>query len=152
SELVHPRPPTLRLATIRVYVARMLLRSNSRRRGGVGLLVLAIMFSAWVSAAQATPLKVVRYHGYTVKVPRAWKVYDLAKHPRVCVRFNRHAVYLGAPKAQERCPAHAVGRTEAILLAPANATIRRALARTARSAPVSGVARIDGSATFLAAS
>jgi hypothetical protein len=34
------------------------------------------------------------------------------------VRFNRHAVYLGRPSAQQRCPAHAAGRTEAILVAP----------------------------------
>ena len=53
----------------------------------------------------------------------------------MCVRFDRHAVYLGAPTAQERCPAHAVGRTEAILLQPANATIRRALRVRRRRPP-----------------
>jgi hypothetical protein len=37
------------------------------------------------------------------------------------VRFNRHALYLGAPSAQQRCPAHAAGRTEAILLEPGGA-------------------------------
>ena len=114
----------------------MLVGNSSRRIGGVVLLVLSLTFSVWVGAAQATPLKVVRYHGYVVKVPRSWRVYDLAKNPHVCVRFDRHAVYLGAPTAQEQCPAHTVGRTEAILLQPANATIRRALARsTAPAAP-----------------
>ncbi len=34
------------------------------------------------------------------------------------MRFNRHAVYLGAPGARQRCPAHAIGRTEAILVEP----------------------------------
>jgi len=37
------------------------------------------------------------------------------------VRFNRHAVYLGTPGPEERCPAHAVGRTDAILLSPLQA-------------------------------
>jgi len=45
-------------------------------------------------------------------------VYNLATNPAVCVRFNRHAVYVGQPSARQRCPAHAVGRTEAILVAP----------------------------------
>ena len=44
----------------------------------------------------------VRYHGYRLVVPAAWPVYDLATDPTVCVRFNRHAVYLGQP---ERAPA-----------------------------------------------
>ncbi len=114
--------------------------------------LLALMCSAWVGVAQATPLKVVRYHGYVVKVPRSWNVYDLAKDPRVCVRFDRHAVYLGAPTAQEQCPAHTVGRTEAILLQPASATIRRALARSTASAATATVPRGPGAATFLARS
>src|ERR1700704_2656131 len=153
SELVHPRPTTLRLATACVYVARMLVGNSSRRIGGVVLLVLSLTFSVWVGAARATPLKLVRYHGYVVKVPRSWRVYDLAKNPHVCVRFDRHAVYLGAPTAQEQCPAHTVGRTEAILLQPANATIRRALARsTASAAAAAAVPRGAGAATFLARS
>jgi hypothetical protein len=65
--------------------------------------------------------KVVRYHGARVVVPVSWPVFDLATHPSVCVRFDRHAVYLGSPGAEERCPAHAVGRTEAILVAPLTA-------------------------------
>jgi len=128
----------------------MLVGNSSRRIGGVVLLVLSLTFSLWVGAAQATPLKVVRYHGYVVKVPKFWRVYDLAKNPHVCVRFNRHAVYLGAPTAQAQCPAHAVGRTEAILLQPANATIRRALARsTASAAAATAAPRGAGAATFL---
>jgi hypothetical protein len=67
-------------------------------------------------AAAGTSTKVVRYHGYTLVVPAAWPVYDLATDPTVCVRFNRHAVYLGRPSSRQACPAHAVGRTEAILV------------------------------------
>src|SRR5690242_1713765 len=62
SELVHPRPTTLRLATACVYVARMLVGNSSRRVGGVAALVVVLTLSAWLGAAQATPLKVVRYH------------------------------------------------------------------------------------------
>src|SRR5436305_11550203 len=78
--------------------------------------VLALLVPAAAGAAPRT--KVIRYHGYRLIVPAAWPVYDLATHPTVCVRFDRHAVYLGRPGAQQRCPAHAAGRTEAILLAP----------------------------------
>jgi hypothetical protein len=70
------------------------------------------------TAGAAPSTKVVRYHGYKLTVPAAWPVYDLAADPTVCVRFDRHAVYLGRPSSRQRCPAHAVGRTEAILVAP----------------------------------
>ena len=75
--------------------------------------------SAAASTGPHSPAtKVVRYHGYRLVVPASWPVYDLAADPAVCVRFNRHAVYLGQPSSSQRCPAHAVGRTEAILVAP----------------------------------
>jgi hypothetical protein len=45
-------------------------------------------------------------------------VYDLGAHASVCVRFDRHAVYLGTAGRAQRCPAHAVGRTDAILVSP----------------------------------
>ncbi len=60
----------------------------------------------------------VRYHGLSVRVPRSWPVVDLSRDPHACVRFDRHALYLGTPGAEERCPAHAVGRTEALLIEP----------------------------------
>jgi hypothetical protein len=70
------------------------------------------------ATAGAPRTKVVRYHGYKLTVPASWPVFDLAADPTTCVRFNRHAVYLGSPGAFQRCPAHAVGRTEAILVSP----------------------------------
>jgi Rv2525c-like, glycoside hydrolase-like domain len=70
------------------------------------------------TGSHSAATKVVRYHGYRLLVPASWPVYDLAADPSVCVRFNRHAVYLGQPSSSQRCPAHAVGRTEAILVAP----------------------------------
>ena len=76
-------------------------------------------------AASARPgsarTKVIRYHGYKLVVPTSWPVYNLTADPATCVRFNRHAVYLGQPSSRQACPAHAVGRTEAILVAPLTA-------------------------------
>ena len=87
------------------------------------LALLVIFVAPNGSAAASTPshssaTKVVRYHGDRLTVPASWPVYNLAADPAVCVRFNRHAVYLGQPSSRQRCPAHAVGRTEAILVAP----------------------------------
>jgi hypothetical protein len=82
----------------------------------------------------------VVYHGYSLTVPSSWPVYELAKAPHTCVRFDRHAVYLGVPGAEQRCPAQAVGRTEAILVEPARAAITRAGAGRGAEGPVGGAA------------
>lgn len=63
----------------------------------------------------------VRFHGYALRVPASWQVIELARAPHTCVRFNRHALYLGVPSTEQSCPAHSVGRTEAILLQPIRA-------------------------------
>jgi hypothetical protein len=70
------------------------------------------------SAAAKAPKHVVVFHGYRVAVPASWPVFDLSSHPSVCVRFDRHALYLGNPSPDARCPAHVVGQTEAILVRP----------------------------------
>src|SRR5205085_1910731 len=59
-----------------------------------------------------------RDRGSCLSVPPTWPVFDLWAHPGTCVRFNRHAVYLGRPGADQQCPAQAAGRTEAILVEP----------------------------------
>ncbi len=68
------------------------------------------------AGSQATRL--VTYHGYQIRVPASWPVYNLAADPAQCVLFNRHAVYLGPPGADQRCPARAYGHTEAVLVQP----------------------------------
>jgi hypothetical protein len=83
-----------------------------------GCVCAAFGFAGAGLARAARGLRVVRYRGFSVRVPRSWPVFELAREPRTCVRFDRHALYLGIPGAQERCPAHAVGRTDAILVAP----------------------------------
>ncbi len=88
---------------------------------GFRLAALLLTLLGWASGtalAARGASRVVRYRGYGLIVPDAWPVYNLVSDPTVCVRFNRHAVYLGRPSSEQRCPAHAVGRTEAILVSP----------------------------------
>ncbi|HEV3389122.1 MAG TPA: DUF1906 domain-containing protein [Solirubrobacteraceae bacterium] len=98
-------------------------RLRLRLRLRLTTLALLVMFAASSTSAAAVPAsrtatRDVRYQDYRLVVPASWPVYDLAADPGVCVRFNRHAVYLGQPGSRQRCPAHAIGRTEAILVAP----------------------------------
>jgi hypothetical protein len=82
------------------------------------LLLSLLTLSLPSAAGAAATMKTVTYRGYRVRVPRSWPVYNLAGQPATCVRFNRHAVYLGRPGAREACPAYAIGRTEALLIEP----------------------------------
>ena len=68
------------------------------------------------AAAAAAPTRQVTYLGHTFTVPSSWSVVNLTKDPTACVRFDRHAIYLGTPSASQRCPANVVGKTEAILV------------------------------------
>ena len=54
------------------------------------------------------------FRDVSVTVPEAWPVHRLSGRPG-CVRFDRHAVYLGDP-SRSTCPPHLVGRTEAVHL------------------------------------
>ena len=88
------------------------------------LAALAVLAAAppSASAQSSGSLKVVRYDGVSVRVPRAWPVYRISRRSTTCVRFNRHAVYLGQPGVAQDCPVAGTGRTEAILVEPAPAT------------------------------
>jgi Domain of unknown function (DUF1906) len=66
--------------------------------------------------ALAESTKVIRFAGYTLDVPAAWPVYRLARDPARCVRFDRHAVYLGRPGPSQQCPAHLVGRVATLTI------------------------------------
>jgi hypothetical protein len=101
------------------------------------VLTLAILMGVmFAGTSVATAAKVVQYRGIALRVPSAWPVFDLGSQPSVCVRFDRHAVYLGHPGASERCPAHLLGRTEAILVEPL--TAGAAHAGSAAGAALSG--------------
>ncbi len=98
-------------------------KPDERRLCRLGLRWMALL--AWLgastapAAALAAPAtKTLLYHRYRLVVPASWPVYHLQTDPTACVRFDRHAVYLGRPGAEQRCAAHAAGRTEAILVEP----------------------------------
>jgi hypothetical protein len=93
--------------------------SRSSRTALISVVAVVLGVLAAASPARAIPaLKTVRYSGARLAVPDAWPVFRLASRSHVCVRFNRHAVYLGMPGSEQICPQGAVGRTEAILVSP----------------------------------
>lgn len=102
-----------------------------RRLGVLIAGCLAVMGSCTLAASAqgASATKVVSYRGYQLTVPAGWPVYRLARHAGTCVRFDRHAVYLGALSPDQSCPAHAAGRTEAILASPLPADVAGAARR-----------------------
>jgi hypothetical protein len=99
---------------------------NSPCRHRLGLVVLsALVCLAAALPAQAlatAPTKTVSFHGYRLAVPATWPVYHLRPGGTQCVRFDRHAVYLGQPSSRQQCPATPAGRTEAILVQPGAST------------------------------
>jgi hypothetical protein len=92
-----------------------------------GVLALALL-ACWASvlAPAGASARTIHFQGQRVQAPRTWPVYRLSEHPGMCVRLDRRAVYLGAPAANQRCPADAVGRRRAILLDPSAARASRA--------------------------
>ncbi len=85
----------------------------------VGVVLLALP-GAVVAKALRPATRTIRYHGARLEVPASWPVFHLSAGSHVCVRFNRHAVYLGRPGTSQYCPMQAAGRTEAILISPAS--------------------------------
>ncbi|MGF1431130.1 glycoside hydrolase domain-containing protein [Kitasatospora sp. LaBMicrA B282] len=96
-----------------------------RFRELAGAVAAALVFSAaglaaaGPAGAAADAGRTVSYRGTEFRVPASWPVIDLDRAPDSCVRFDRHAVYLGRPGARQHCPAHLVGRTEALSIQPA---------------------------------
>ncbi len=108
------------------------------RRTFIPLLCALGFLAAGTDAAAATAQRQVHYRGQTIEVPASWPVYRMAAEPTRCIRFDRKAVYLGRPSSEQRCPAHVVGRSRAIVIEPAAAGgVRRVTAgRAAVRAPV----------------
>ena len=89
----------------------------------------------------ATPAgwQAVQYNGVTLAVPSSWPVFDLSTQATRCVLFNAHAVYLDHQGANALCPAHALGKSEALQI-ESLATVSPAVTRQATSATtVAGV-------------
>lgn len=106
----------------------------------LGCACAVLGFASTPLAGAAPALHTVRYHGYSVRVPRSWPVFNLAGDRTSCVRFNRHALYLGTPGPEERCPAHSVGRTGAILVSPVSS-------QRGAATPTAGGLLLEGDAT-----
>ena len=80
-------------------------------------------------------MKTVAYAGYEFQVPASWPVYRLDEHPRTCVRYDVHAVYLGRPGPDMRCAAGLIGRTQTVSVIPGRGvTAGSAASRAGRSA------------------
>jgi Domain of unknown function (DUF1906) len=99
-------------------------------------LLAALLALSTFSAPATASTRSVHFDGRTLQVPATWPVYRLDRHPRMCVRLDRRAVYLGTPSSNQRCPAEAMGRRRAILVEPdrgAGASVLRATPRRATS-------------------
>lgn len=109
--------------------------------------VLLGLLALQVAPAGAGAKQSVHFDGRTVQVPAGWPVYRLDRHPRMCVRLDRRAVYLGTPAADQSCPAGTIGKRRAILVesssAKASASVLpptpRPLARISSSAVFTGL-------------
>jgi hypothetical protein len=109
------------------------------------LVTLALVAVAALPAGAGA--KTIRFGGETVTAPDGWPVVRLAEHPHACLRLDRKAVYLGSPGANQRCPAGAIGRRRAIVVAPgakARAASRRAQASRVRPARISAASEYTG--------
>ncbi len=91
--------------------------------------------------------RTLRFDGRRLQAPRSWPVYRLAEHPGMCVRLDRRAVYLGAPSANQHCPANLIGRRRAILVDP-SARRGRAASGSALAAAASGARSSASGAIF----
>ncbi|HEY3958795.1 MAG TPA: DUF1906 domain-containing protein [Streptosporangiaceae bacterium] len=60
----------------------------------------------------------MRYEGYSLRVPVGWPVYRLGPGSTRCVRYDRHAVYLGTPGPNQQCPAQLIGQADTVSVAP----------------------------------
>jgi hypothetical protein len=112
------------------------MKRPTQRPGGLFALLACAALAAlgllagWQGALApaAAAARVVRFQDRQVQVPPSWPVYRLSEHPGMCVRLDRRAVYLGAPAADQRCPAAAMGRRRAILIDPGAGRTGRAAA------------------------
>jgi hypothetical protein len=82
-------------------------------------------------------------------VPDDWPVYDLTKEPTRCVRFDQHAVYLGHAGANQNCPAHVVGRTDAVQVEPIDAVSETTASAATAPSVINGLSvRLDPSSAI----
>lgn len=90
-------------------------------------------------AAVASGFQTVSYQGVTFQVPADWPVYDLAADPTRCVRFDDHAVFLGAAGDAQDCPAGIIGRSEAIQVQPIDPDAQPAVSGSPTGQDINGL-------------
>src|SRR6266571_413881 len=95
---------------------------------GAAAAVLGLSSPAALAAPTPGALKTVTYLGYEFAVPASWPVIDTTRASTTCVRFDRHAIYLGDPGQNQDCPSGLIGTTEAILVQPAPGPVSAASA------------------------
>lgn len=107
---------------------------RSARACALAFLALALLLPLALGAVPATAgaQRSVHFDDRMVKVPAGWRVYRLDRHPRMCVRLDRRAVYLGTPSPNQTCPAAAIGRRRAILVEPESAAASSSVLRAPR--------------------
>ena len=135
-------------------VHRMVLSRRFRFRGlvrlaGPAILSAIVLVSGIGPVRAADAWQTVTFGPVSFQAPSAWPVHDLAADPTRCVRFDRSAVYLGTQGPEARCPAHAVGRADAVLVeridpnaAAASLGPERETASGLRYRPVLGTATV----------
>jgi Domain of unknown function (DUF1906) len=101
------------MTQLRARVARWTLLASAAA-AAAGLCSPAALAAASPGAGQT-----VSYQGYSFQVPAGWPVIRVGPSSTTCVRFDRHAIYLGDPGVNQDCPAGLLGTTEAILVQPA---------------------------------
>src|SRR5580698_4137787 len=100
--------------------------------------LFTIGLPALASAAASGGWRTVTYGGVSLRVPSAWPVVNLSRHPSACPRLDVHAVYLGTPGPDPSCPAAAQGKTEAAWIQRASPASPDARAATT-SATIGGL-------------
>jgi Domain of unknown function (DUF1906) len=117
------------------------------RRIGFALAVVVTSFvvgpPVLARAAVSGGWRTVTYHGVSLRVPAAWTVLNLSRHPAACPRLNVHVVYLGMPGPDPSCPAGAVGQAEAVWIRPADPAGPDAIQATAATTISGQAGRTD---------
>ena len=104
------------------------------------------------ASPDASQHRVISYRGHRFTVPVSWPVIRLGRASTTCVRFDRHAVYLGRPPANQDCPARVLGRADALLIQAAPATAARKSSQDPVSHEItSTMAGISVTATYASA-
>src|SRR6266851_7911980 len=98
--------------------------SSSLARACGALVALAASTASVTPAGAATsPTPVVgsrtiTSNGVSLQMPATWPVYDLGQQTGRCAGFDVHAVYLGHQGSDASCPAHLLGKTDAVRIEP----------------------------------